>query len=222
MEDISIRVVIADDNSLLLEGLVSMIEELDGFTVVGTAPNGDGALELIKNLRPDVALIDIGMPDKDGLEVTQILHRDVPDVKVIILGLVDLTEEIMACIAAGAIGYVLKESSFDHLIETIRAVHRNETFCSPRVAASLFSRIAELTIEVNEQIPVGSVKLSPRELDVINLIAEGMQNKEIGLQLCIETQTVKNHIHNILDKLQLHNRFEAVQYARERKLLKRT
>ncbi|MBN2415506.1 response regulator transcription factor [bacterium] len=219
MKDISIRIVIADDNSLLLEGLVAMIEKLDEFTVVGTAPNGDGALELIQSLRPDVALIDIGMPDKDGLEVTQILHQDMPEVKVIILGLIDLTDEIMACIAAGATGYVLKESSFDHLIETIKAVYRNETFCSPRVAASLFSRIAELTIEVNEQIPINSVKLSPRELEVINLIAEGMPNKEIGLRLFIETQTVKNHIHNILDKLQLHNRFEAVQYARERNLL---
>ncbi len=221
MKDSSIHIVIADDNCLLLEGLVSMIDELDGFMVVGTAPSGEEALELIKNLRPDVALLDIGMPDKDGLEVTQILHQDAPEVKVIILGLVDLTDEIMACISAGATGYVLKESSFDHLIDTINAVYRNETFCSPRMAASLFSRIAELTIEVNEQIPPSSVKISPRELDVIRLIAEGLPNKEIGQQLSIETQTVKNHIHNILDKLQLHNRFEAVQYARERKLLKK-
>ena len=219
MKDSSIRLVIADDNFLLLEGIVSMIGDLEGFNVVGTATNGDEALELIKNMRPDVALIDIGMPDKDGLEVTQILHQEVPDVKVVILGLVDLTEEIMACIAAGATGYVLKESSFSHLIETIQAVHRNETFCSPRMAASLFSRIAELTMEVKEQIPPDSVKISPRELDVIRLIAEGKANKEIGQQLSIATQTVKNHIHNILDKLQLHNRFEAVQYARDRKLL---
>ena len=166
-------------------------------------------------------LVDVGMPDKDGLEVTQILHEEVPQVKVIILGLVDLTDEIMACIEAGATGYVLKESSFEHLIETIRSVHRNETFCSPRMAASLFSRIAELTGEVKDRIPSDSIKLTPRELDIINLIAEGLPNKEISKRLFIETQTVKNHIHNILDKLQLHNRFETVQYARERKLLKK-
>lgn len=216
-----IRIFIADDNCLLLEGLVTMLGEQEDFNVVGTAPNGRVALDQINEIIPEVALIDIGMPDKDGLEVTQTLHEDLPEVKVIILGLVDLTDEIMACIEAGATGYVLKESSFDHLVETIRSVHRNEAFCSPRMAASLFSRVAELTIEVKKNLPINAARLTERELDVINLIAEGLSNKEIAKQLFIETQTVKNHIHNILDKLQLHNRFEAVQYARERKLLKK-
>jgi DNA-binding NarL/FixJ family response regulator len=220
MDKKPLRIFIADDNALLLEGLVTMLGDQDDFIVVGTAPNGRKAIERIKDSQPEVALIDIGMPDKDGLEVTQIFHQDFPQIKVIILGLVDLTDEIMACIEAGATGYVLKESSFEHLIETIRLVHRNEAFCSPRMAASLFSRIAELTDEAKEQIPSESVKLTARELDIINLIAEGLPNKEIAKQLFIETQTVKNHIHNILDKLQLHNRFETVQYARERKLLK--
>jgi len=221
MNKTPLRIFIADDNALLLEGLVTMLGDQDDFIVVGTAPNGSKAIERIKDSQPEVALIDIGMPDKDGLEVTQILHQDFPQIKVIILGLVDLTDEIMACIEAGATGYVLKESSFEHLIETIRLVHRNEAFCSPRMAASLFSRIAELTGEAKEEIPSESVKLTARELDIINLIAEGLPNKEIAKQLFIETQTVKNHIHNILDKLQLHNRFETVHYARERKLLKK-
>ena len=220
MNKTPIRIFIADDNALLLEGLETMLGDQEDFVIVGKAPNGNQALEQIKYLQPEVALIDVGMPDKDGLEVTQILHKAFPKVKVIILGLVDLTEEIMACIEAGATGYVLKESSFDHLVETIRSVHRNEAFCSPRMAASLFSRIAELTSEVKMQIPVDSTKLTARELDVINLIAEGLPNKEIAKRLFIETQTVKNHIHNILDKLQLHNRFETVHYARERNLLK--
>ena len=214
-----IRIFIADDNCLLLEGLETMLGDQEDFVVVGTAPNGSKTGEQIKDLQPEVALIDIGMPDKDGLEVTQILHENFPQVKVIILGLIDLTDEIMACIEAGATGYVLKESSFEHLVETIRSVHRNEAFCSPRMAASLFSRIAELTSEVRTKIPLESVRLTSRELDVINLIAEGLSNKEIAKKLFIETQTVKNHIHNILDKLQLQNRFETVEYARERKLL---
>ncbi|HDQ46250.1 MAG TPA: response regulator transcription factor [bacterium] len=217
----TIRIFIADDNALLLEGLVTMLGDQADFLVVGTAPNGDKAVELIKDSLPEVALIDIGMPDKDGLEVTQILHQDFPQVKVIILGLIDLTDEIMACIEAGATGYILKESTFEHLVEIIRSVHRNEAFCSPRMAASLFSRIAELTSEVKMQIPVDSTKLTSRELDVIKLIAEGLPNKEIAKRLFIETQTVKNHIHNILDKLQLHNRFETVQYARDRNLLEK-
>lgn len=214
----SIRIFIADDNRLLREGLASMLAEIDDITVVGMASSGSQALDQIKQLLPEVALVDIGMPDKDGLDVTQELHKDLPTVKVIILGMPDLTDEIMACIEAGAAGYVLKEASFEYLVESIRSVQLGESFCSPRMAASLFSRVAELA---GERIPESSVKLTPREVEVINKIADGLSNKEIAGQLYIEEQTVKNHIHNILDKLQLHNRLEAVQYARERKLLKK-
>jgi DNA-binding NarL/FixJ family response regulator len=214
----NIRVYIVDDNRLLREGLVSMLAGQEGLVVVGAAASGARALEQIKDLCPQVALIDIGMPEKDGIEVTQALHRDVPKVKVIILGMPDLSDEIMACIEAGAVGYVLKEASFDYLVETIRSAQRGESFCSPRMAASLFSRVAELA---GERIPQSSVKLTPREVEIINNIAEGLSNKEIAQRLFIEAQTVKNHIHNILDKLQLHNRLEAVQYARERNLLKK-
>jgi len=214
-----IRVFIVDDNRLLREGLVSMLAEQEGVVVIGAAASGRKALEQIKNLRPEVALIDIGMPGKDGIEVTQTLRKDLPEVKVIILGMVDLTDEIMACIEAGAAGYVLKEASFAYLVETIRSVHRGESFVSPQMAASLFSRIAELAGECVLKIPLSSVKLTPREVEIISKVAEGLSNKEIAQQLAIETQTVKNHVHNILDKLQLHNRLEAVEYARERKLL---
>jgi two-component system NarL family response regulator len=211
-----ISIFIADDNRLLREGLASMLAEIENITIVGMASSGSQALEQIKQVLPDVALIDIGMPDKDGLDVTQALHKDLPNVKVIILGMPDLTDEIMACIEAGASGYVLKEDSFEYLVESINSVQRDESFCSPRMAASLFSRVAELA---GERIPESSVKLTPREIEVINKIAYGLSNKEIAVILYIEEQTVKNHIHNILDKLQLHNRLEAVQYARERKLL---
>ena len=214
--DKPIRIFIADDNRLLREGLASMLLEVEDMTVVGMASSGSQALDQIKHLLPEVALVDIGMPDKDGLEVTNTLHKDHPIVKVIILGMPDLTDEIMACIEAGAAGYVLKEASFEYLVESIRSVQRGESFCSPRMAASLFSRVAELA---GERIPESSVKLTPREIEVINKIADGLSNKEIAQQLFIEEQTVKNHVHNILDKLQLHNRLEAVQYARQRKLL---
>ena len=212
----SIHVFIADDNRLLREGLVTMLSEQEDIIVIGAAESGDKALEQIRDLQPNVALIDIGMPDKDGLDVTRTLYQDLPSVKVIILGMPDLTDEIMTCIEAGATGYILKEASFEYLVESIRSVHRGESFCSPRMAASLFSRVAELA---GDRIPESSVKLTQREVEIINKIADGLPNKEIARQLYIEEQTVKNHVHNILDKLQLHNRLEAVQYARERKLL---
>ncbi len=214
----SIRLFIVDDNRLFREGLVAMLAEQEGLVVVGTAASGDEALKQIRAIRPQMALIDIGMPDKDGLEVTEALRKDVPEVKVIILGMPDLSDEIMTCIEAGAVGYVLKEASFEYLIEVIRSADRGESFCSPRMAASLFSRVAELA---GERTPSSSVKLTPRELEVVNRIADGLSNKEIAGRLLIETQTVKNHVHNILDKLQLHNRLEAVRYARERNLLEK-
>lgn len=215
-----IHIFIADDNRLLREGLVAMLSEQGDIIVAGTAPGGNEAVTQINQLRPDVALIDIGMPDKDGLEVTQTLHQTAPDVKVIILGMLDLTEEIMACIEAGAVGYVLKEASFELLVETIRLVHRGEYQCSPRMTVSLFTRISELAFERMPKLERSPVILTGRELEIIGLIAEGLTNKEIAQRLFIETQTVKNHIHNILDKLQLYNRLQAVQYARERNLLK--
>ena len=217
----SIRVFIADDNRLLREGLVSLLRDEQDFDVIGSAPSGQEALQQIKKLLPKVVLIDIGMPDKDGIDVTRELHQALPEIKVVILGMIDLTEEIMTCIEAGAVGYVLKEASFDQLARTIRSVYQGESFCSPQLTASLFTRIAELAGERVPKMPESSVRLTSRELEIINLIAEGLPNKEIARRLFIETQTVKNHIHNILDKLQLYNRLEAVQYARERNLLKK-
>lgn len=213
-----IHVFIVDDNRLLREGLLTMLTEQEDLVVVGAAANGLSALDEIKKLRPEVALIDIGLPDKDGIEVTQDLHQNLPELKIIILGMPDLTDEILTCIEAGASGYVLKEASFNYLVETIRSANRGESFCSPQMAASLFSRVAELA---GERLPRSAIKLTPREIEVINKIAEGLSNKEIAQKLSIELQTVKNHVHNILDKLQLHNRLEAVQYARERNLLKK-
>jgi two-component system NarL family response regulator len=201
--------------------LVALLAEQPDIIVIGTAASGSKALAKIKELRPDVALIDIGMPGKDGLAVTQTLRREAPAVKVIILGMPDLNEEIMACIEAGAAGYVLKEATIDYLVETIRAVHGGESFCSPRLAASLFSRIAELVSERQPAIAPGAIKLTTREVEIIKEIAEGLSNQEIAQRLSIQPQTVKNHIHNILDKLQLHNRLETVHYARERNLLKK-
>ncbi|PSB24750.1 response regulator transcription factor [Stenomitos frigidus] len=215
-----IRIFIVDDLRLLREGLVSLLAEQEDLTVIGAAASGTQALDQIKALCPQVALIDIGLPDKDGIAMTQVLRREIPQVKVIILGLLDLTHEIMACIEAGAAGYVLKEASFDYLVETIRAVHAGESFCSSRIANSLFSRIAEFADEQKVELSLSSIKLTTRELEILNEIAQGLCNKDIAQRLGIEPQTVKNHIHNILDKLQLHTRLEAVQYARDRNLLK--
>lgn len=211
-----IHVFIVSDNRLLIEGLGFLFTKQEGLTVLGEASNRHKALEQIKNCQPEVALIDIDMPNKDGIEVTQALHQNWPEVKVIILGMPNSTDEILTYIEAGAAGYALKEASFSYLVETIESANRGESYCSPQMAASLFSRVAELA---GARMPNSAIKLTPREVEIINTIAEGLSNKEIAQRLFIEVQTVKNHVHNILDKLQLHNRLEAVQYARERNLL---
>lgn len=218
--DHPIQIFIVDDLRLLREGLVSLLAEQEDLTVIGAAASGSQALEQIKALRPEVTLIDLGIPDKNGIAMTQVLHREVPEVKVIILGLLDLTPEIMGCIDAGAAGYMLKDATFDALVETIRAVHAGKSFCSPQMVTSLFSRIAKFASEHRPEMWQSSIKLTARELEILNQIAQGLCNKEIAQRLGIEPQTVKNHIHNILDKLQLHTRLEAVQYARDHNLLK--
>jgi len=213
----SIRIYIVDDNRLLREGLVSMLDDIPEFIVTGSAETGIEALKNIKDTKPDVAIIDISLLDKDGIEVTQILHQTCPEVKVIILGMLDLTDEIMACIEAGASGYMLKGASFGTLVETIRSAHRDESFISPQMANSLYSRIVE---QVGNKVPHTATQLTVIELEIINKVALGMSNKEVATACFIEVQTVQNHIQNILDKLQLHNRLEAVKYAREKNLLK--
>lgn len=214
-----ITIFIVDDNRLLREGLVSLLAKQEHLTVVGAATNDNTALEKIKELRPEVVLIDLGMPGQEGLTVTQALRQEMSEVRVIILGMPDLTIEIMAGIEAGAPGYVLKEASCDHLVNTIRAVHSGESFCSPRLTASLLSRIAELASDRLRSTQPSSLKLTARELEIIHEIAAGLSNKQIAARLFIAPQTVKNHIHNILDKLHLNTRREAVDYAHERNLL---
>lgn len=213
----SIGIYIVEDNRLFREGLVFMLAEIEDLAVVGSSDNGQEAMEQIKSLDPALALIDISLPDDEGIYLTESLRREKPNVKVIIIGIPNLSDEVMSCIEAGAVGYVLKEASFDYLIQTIRAAIRGESFITPRMASFLFIRMAELSADKTEQ---NSIQLTPREVEIINEIAVGLTNKEIAQQLFIEVQTVKNHVHNILDKLQLHNRLEAVQYARTRHLLK--
>ena len=212
----STRLFVVDDNRLLRDGLVSMLAAQQDFDVVGSASTNDEALEQIRDLQPDVALIDVGMAGEGGIALTQLLRQRV--VRIVILGMIDSTDEIMAFIEAGIIGYLVKESSFGHLVETILSAMRGEATCSPEMAASLFTRIAELAKDRQLEVPENSTTLTARELEILTLVADGLANKDIAQRLFIETQTVKNHIHNILDKLRLHNRIEAATYFRERNL----
>ncbi len=191
-----IRIFIVDSIRLLRDGLVSLLKEQKDLTVIGAEARDSSALSKIKELRPDVVLMDIGSPgEDDGISMLRTLSQEALGVKIIVIGVLDLIDVIMPCIEAGAAGYVLKEATFDHLVETIRAVYKGESFCSPQIAASLFSRVTELTSAYFSNVPQRSVNLTGRELEIIDEIAQGLSNKEIAKRLGIETQTVKNHIH---------------------------
>ena len=213
------RLFILADNQLLRDGLMAMFLEQPDFAVVGSVVNSEKALVQIKEVRPHVVMIDIGMPDNAAIEVTKLLRRDASDTRVIVMGMCDDPNEIMECIEAGISGYVLKETSFDQLLETLRAVVRGESNCTPELAAALFKRITEMADDLQRKASPEITALTNREVEVLDLVSVGMTNKAIGQQLFIETQTVKNHVHNVLEKLNLHNRTEAVAYARAGNLL---
>ena len=213
------RLSILTDNKLLREGLKAMFTEQHDFAVVDSVDDSEKTLAKIEEVRPDVVLIDISMPDNVAIELTRLLRRDAPDTVVVGIGMIDDPREIMEYIEAGISGYVLKEASFYQLLQTLRAVVRGESNCTPELAAALFKRITEMADDLRRKEAEQMDTLTKRELEVLNLVSVGMTNKAIGQQLFIETQTVKNHVHNILDKLNLQNRTEAVAHARAGKLL---
>ncbi len=212
-----LRVLIIHGNRLFREGLAFVLTQQQNITVVATVAEAFEILEELEMLRPDVILLELA--ERDGLGEARLIRGTLPDAKILMMGLTDLESTILACIEAGAAWYLPQEASLDDLRKNIHAVAMGSPPCSPKVAGVLVSRIAEGARERELRQLLGIPNLTRRELEIIALIEEGLSNKEIAVRLCIEVQTVKNHIHNILDKLQLNGRREAAQYARERGLL---
>lgn len=206
-----IRVVIVHDAPLYREGLAHALAKFEDIGIEGTAANGDEVLTQIPDHQPDVILVHSAVPGNTA--ALRAIADAVPTAKVIILGTPDTEEDIVACAEAGASGYVLQNESLDHLATTIRAVVRGEVMCSPRIAATLFRRVGELAAERHSW--AAQAHLTPRELEIVKLIDQQLSNKEIAQRLSIEVRTVKNHVHNILDKLQVHHRREAAAWMRE-------
>ncbi len=213
----TIRVLIVHRNRLFREGLAFVLGQQQKISVVGTVGEAIGVLGELGRLRPDVILLELA--EREGLKETRLIRGAFPDAKILMLGLTELESNILACIEAGAAWYLPQEASLEQLLNNIHAVAVGEALCSPKVAGVLVSRIVEAAHERELRRALGLPNLTRRELEIIALIEDGLSNKEIAVRLQIEVQTVKNHIHNILDKLQLNGRREAAQYARERGLL---
>jgi DNA-binding NarL/FixJ family response regulator len=204
-------VLLVDDHDLFRSGLRSLLEE-QGVRVVGEADNGSSALQLVSELAPDVVIMDLKMPGLTGVEATREVSSIAPRTRVVVLTISDDDDDVMDAVMAGACGYLLKDSSIDQLIEGVRAAAGGDSLISPQIAAKLLQR---LRVQRADEAAARAIQteLSERELDVLRLIASGKDNAEIARQLYISPKTVKNHISNILMKLQIENRIQAAVYA---------
>ncbi len=213
------RVVIADDQALFRRGLYVVLGSEDGIEVVAEAENGEEAVERARELAPDVVLMDVRMPRLDGIEATRRIRADLPTTKILMLTVSDEEDDLYEAIKAGANGYLLKEISVEEVADAIHAVVRGESLISPSMASKLLNEFNVLVKRADDKQQYSTPSLTTREIEVLRLVAKGMSNRAIAQELYISENTVKNHVRNILEKLHLHNRMEAVMFAMKERLL---
>lgn len=206
------------------EAMVRALARFRGISVTGAADQNNETdwLAQLQAVRPDVVLLDLDLPSRNGLSHTRQLLCCQPELKVLMTGIPKQDSEIIAVIEAGAAGYLTHQSGFDDLTSNIRALAMGRTLCSERIARLLFTRVASSarSITAKRRQPQADIHLTPRELQIMTLIEEGLSNKGIARRLSIEQQTVKNHVHHILVKLSLHRRTEVARYVRQHGLVR--
>jgi DNA-binding NarL/FixJ family response regulator len=207
----SVRVLLVDDHDLFRTGLRNLLEER-GVQVAGEAGQGADAVRLVRELAPDVVVMDLHMPGMSGIEAIRQIHGFAPLTRVLVLTISDQDDDVLDAILAGACGYLLKDASVDELIRGIVAAAVGESLVSPAIAGKVLQQVRATAISP-EAADTIRTELSERELDVLKLIAAGNDNAMIAAQLHISPKTVKNHISNILMKLQIENRIQAAVYA---------
>ncbi|WP_460433218.1 response regulator [Angustibacter speluncae] len=214
-----IRVLVADDHVLFRRGLEMVLAAEDDIDIVGEAGDGAEAYARAVDLLPDVVLMDVRMPRRSGIEACSDIKEAVPSTRIVMLTISDEESDLFEAVRAGANGYLLKDVPGEEIAEGIRAVMGGQSLISPSMAGALLTEFAELSRRSAEAVRVPVPRLTERELEVLRLVARGMANKDIATQLFISENTVKNHVRNILEKLQLHSRMEAVVYAVREKIL---
>lgn len=216
-----IRVLIADDHGLFREMLYHALMDEPDIEVVGQAFDGCDAIEKTAKLKPEILLMDISMPRMDGIEATEIIKKNNPDVKIVILTALDEEEFIFKLIQAGAIGYLMKDTSSSEVISAIRAAHSGESLIQPKVARKVIKELSRLLCgretpdeKKNRQEKEKMLKsLTEREMEVLKLVGQGLNNREIANELYISNATVKTHVMNTMHKLHLRDRVEMVLFA---------
>ncbi len=217
-----IRVLVVDDHALFRRGLQMVLAQEPDIEVIGEAGDGAEAVAMAESTLPDIVLMDVRMPKRGGIDACTTIHGSVPSAKIIMLTISDEEADLYDAIKAGAMGYLLKEISIEEVASAIRAVHGGQSLISPSMASKLLTEFASMIKKTDDRQQVPTPRLTDREMEVLKLVAKGMNNRDIAKQLFISENTVKNHIRNILEKLQLHSRMEAVVYAVREKLLEIT
>jgi NarL family two-component system response regulator LiaR len=203
-----IRVMIVDDHPVVRRGIKSLLGEEEDIQVVGEAVNGRDALEKVESLKPDVILMDLVMPEMTGIEAIEKITASHPDARILVMTSFAADDKVFPSIKAGALGYLLKDSDPEDLIRMIRQVHRGELSIHPTIARKV---IQELNRPAKE--PLTPSPITEREVEILQLLAQGMENKEIAARMVVQDATVRTHVSNILRKLQLANRVQATLYA---------
>jgi len=207
--------VVVDDEELFRRGLTMLLNLEDDIEVVGGASDGVAAAVLVSAAVPDVVLMDVRMSGRSGIEACRAIKEVAPSSRIIMLTVSDEEADLYDAVKNGASGYLLKDSSMDEVAHAVRLVAEGQSLISPSMAVKLLDEFKQLSRGDRQAVP--TPRLTERELEVLRLIARGLNNREIGSQLFISENTVKNHVHNILETLQLHSRMDAVMYAvRER------
>jgi len=215
----NIRVLIADDHTIVRKGLCALLEEETDISVIGEAEDGREAIEKAFELEPDVVVMDIGMPSLNGLEAVKAIKKGRPEMKVLILTMHENEEYITEALKAGVSGYLIKKSVPKDLIAAIQLAHKGESFLSPSISTKVINRFIRQNITSSSDSINPEKTLTTREREIVQLIAEGFSNKEIAAKLGISTQTVKNHRSNLMEKLDLHNTAEITQFAIKNSLI---
>jgi DNA-binding NarL/FixJ family response regulator len=214
-----LRVLVVDDHALFRRGLQMVLGDEADIEVAGEAADGDEAVERAKELMPDVVLMDVRMPGRSGIEATREIREALPHVRILMLTVSDEEGDLYEAIKAGASGYLLKETSPEEVPEAIRSVVDGQSRISPAMASKLLTEFATVRGRTRDRQGVPPPVLTEREMEVLRLVARGLNNRDIARELFISENTVKNHVRNILEKLHLHSRMEAVVYAVRQNLL---
>ena len=213
-----IKILVIEDNRVLRDGITSMLNEQADMHVVATIGSSNNILLKASQTKPHVILIDAGLKYFKEASVVESIKKNIPEAKLIGMGLLTLQADIVEFVESGASGFILKNSTVREFLATIQSVEKGEKVLPPSLTGSLFSHVAELSFRKRKGKITNAVRMTKRELEIIALIADGQSNKEIARQLNIATHTVKSHMHNIMEKLALHNRLQIAKFTREESL----